>query len=119
MSSAPVRLSQVAPALLREAAERNARDIERAQDDEDAESRYRDLYNLASDPIYCVDAETFTIVDLNQTACDALGYTRDEVIGQPLRLVDDHVDDETLAAYIREMETTANIVLETHEQANA
>lgn len=45
----------------------------------ESEERYRALYNQIDDAIFIHDEESH-IVDVNQAACDRLGYSRDELL---------------------------------------
>jgi len=45
----------------------------------ESEERYRALYNQIDDAIFIHDQES-NILDVNQTACDRLGYSRDELL---------------------------------------
>ncbi|MCK5038924.1 MAG: PAS domain S-box protein [Thermoplasmata archaeon] len=45
---------------------------------EENKERYRNLFNMISDAIYLIDQETGSIMDVNDTACEMYGYTRDE-----------------------------------------
>jgi PAS domain S-box-containing protein len=47
-----------------------------------SKEKYRDLYDNAPDMNVFVDAKTATILDCNQTLVDALGYTKEEIIGR-------------------------------------
>ncbi len=51
---------------------------------EDSERKYRDLYDNAPDMFVSIDAETANIRECNDRLLKALGYQRDEVIGQPV-----------------------------------
>ena len=44
----------------------------------------QDLYDNAPDMFVSVDAKTAKILDCNQTLVNALGYTREEIIGRPI-----------------------------------
>ena len=44
----------------------------------------QDLYDNAPDMFVSVDAKTGKILDCNQTLANALGYTREEIIGRPI-----------------------------------
>ena len=47
-----------------------------------SEKKYQDLYDNAPDMFVSVDAKTATILDCNRTLVNALGYTKEEVIGR-------------------------------------
>ena len=55
------------------------RQIER----EEAEKKYRELYDSALDMFLSIDAKTGTIIDCNQTLLSITGYSREELIGHP------------------------------------
>ncbi|WP_406671325.1 ATP-binding protein [Methanolobus sp. ZRKC4] len=42
---------------------------------------FKNLINKSNDFIFIIDMEKISIVDVNETACQNLGYTREEVIG--------------------------------------
>ena len=50
----------------------------------DAEAQYHDLYEDAPDCFASVSAETARIVQCNRTFAEALGYSREEVLGRPV-----------------------------------
>ncbi|MCH8011170.1 MAG: PAS domain S-box protein [Candidatus Marinimicrobia bacterium] len=52
-----------------------------------SEAKYIDLYENAPDMFASVDAKTSTILRCNQTLVLALGYKKDEIIGQPVFFV--------------------------------
>ena len=61
----------------------------------ESEARYRHLYEHAPDMFVSVDAKTTRIVQCNQTLTAALGYNKNEIIGQEIAFVyhPDCVDD--------------------------
>ncbi|MCH8269128.1 MAG: PAS domain S-box protein [Acidobacteria bacterium] len=52
-----------------------------------SDTRYRDLYDNAPDMFVSVEASTTKILDCNDTLSKALGYSKEEMIGQPLVFV--------------------------------
>ncbi len=46
----------------------------------ESEMRYREIYNATSEAILLLDAETGTILDVNQTMLDMYGYTGEEAL---------------------------------------
>jgi PAS domain S-box-containing protein len=51
------------------------------------EEQYRAIFSQAGDGIDLVDAETLCFVEINEAACGMLGYTREELVGQPLHTI--------------------------------
>ena len=47
----------------------------------ESETRFRTFVDHAADALFIFDLEQGTIVDVNQQACESLGYTRQELIG--------------------------------------
>src|SRR5271165_1826207 len=63
-----------------------ARDItERKRADEElreSETRFRTFVDHAGDAFFVYDLEQRTVVDVNRSACESLGYTRQQLIGK-------------------------------------
>ncbi len=51
------------------------------------EARYRTLFNGATEGIALADAETGELLDFNQAFLDLTGYSRDELLGKPQRIL--------------------------------
>ena len=51
----------------------------------ESEARYRDLYDNAPDMYLSVSAETGEVLECNRTLCDLTGFSREEVVGRPVR----------------------------------
>lgn len=61
-----------------------------------SEKRYRRLLDNMVDPIYLLDSDQY-IVDVNNAACERLGYTRDEILGIHVTEINKSIDiDEWL-----------------------
>ena len=61
----------------------------RAEDELRAsEARYRTFVDFAADPFLLHRGEDGSILDVNQQACDSLGYTPEELIGMPISSFD-------------------------------
>jgi hypothetical protein len=58
----------------------------------ESETRFRTFVDHAGDALFVQDLEQGTIVDVNRTACESLGYTRQELIGNTAAAF--HVDSE-------------------------
>ncbi len=54
---------------------------------QESETKYKNLVETASDAIYMM-SENGTILDTNQTACDMLGRSKDEIVGSMIDSVD-------------------------------
>ncbi len=59
-----------------------------------SEARFRTFVDHATDGFFLVDVETGKFTDVNQQACESLGYTREELIGMRPSDVDTHIQDE-------------------------
>jgi PAS domain S-box-containing protein len=73
----------------------------------ESEQRYRTLFEKARDAFFLLD-EQHIVVDVNQQACDALGYSREELIGMRSSQFDAKLDErsiELVAARARAGET--------------
>jgi diguanylate cyclase (GGDEF)-like protein/PAS domain S-box-containing protein len=57
-----------------------ARDITVQETREEESRRFRAAMDISGDSIYLVDRDTMRIVDVNETACKATGYTRQELL---------------------------------------
>ena len=51
---------------------------------QESEAKYQDLYDYAPDMFASVDVATTRIIECNQTFCEVMGYTREEVIGRSI-----------------------------------
>ncbi|MCP4605550.1 MAG: PAS domain S-box protein [Proteobacteria bacterium] len=49
-----------------------------------SKAKYYDLYDSAPDMFVSVDVKTASIIECNQTLADALGYTKEEIIGRSI-----------------------------------
>ena len=57
-----------------------ARDISEVKKNEESLNLFRTLMDRSPDAIEVVDPETGRFIDVNETACQRLGYTRDEML---------------------------------------
>jgi PAS domain S-box-containing protein len=53
-----------------------------------AETRFRTFVDHATDAFFVLDVEKLAVLDVNRRACESLGYTREELIGQSVLLFD-------------------------------
>ncbi|QEL19937.1 PAS domain S-box protein [Limnoglobus roseus] len=70
-----------------------ARDVTERKRSEDAlrasESRFRNFVEQAADAFFLHDADG-TILDVNRRACESLGFTREELVGMRVDVIDPH-----------------------------
>ncbi|HEX2909090.1 MAG TPA: PAS domain S-box protein, partial [Phototrophicaceae bacterium] len=52
-----------------------------------AEHRFRTMFEHSPDAIFILDSATTLIEDCNEVACRMNGYTREELIGQPIKIL--------------------------------
>jgi len=57
---------------------------ERTKQLKDSEEQYQDLYDNAPDMFVSVDAKTAEILVCNQTVATKLGYSKEDIVGQPI-----------------------------------
>ena len=79
-----------------------ARDITARKKHEDQLRLFRTLLNQSTDAILVADPATARIVDVNDSACLNLGYTREELLA--LRVMDIEANLTDVAAYERTMQ---------------
>ena len=67
-----------------------------------SEERYRSLFDQSGDGILltAVDGDVPLVVDANDAALKAHGYSREEIVGQPLCLLNPAITRKTIEAYI-------------------
>jgi PAS domain S-box-containing protein len=79
----------------------------------DSETRFRTFVDHAADALFIFDLEQGTIVDVNQQACESLGYTRQELIGTTA--VDFHLDsDRAHIESVAKRAAAGETVIDTH-----
>ncbi len=57
------------------------------------EELYRAIFSSAGDGIGLIDVETARLIEVNESKCRMLGYAREELIGQPLALIQADMDE--------------------------
>jgi PAS domain S-box-containing protein len=60
---------------------------------EQASQQFRLAIDMASDAILLIDKETLRLIDVNETVCRMLGYTRDDLLNMPVCRITPHIDD--------------------------
>lgn len=81
----------------------------------ESEERFRSLVQHASDAFFLHDTEG-RIIDVNQQACDGLGYTREELLHMTVLDIEEDFDLEAAQKAWREMKITGPITLEGHHR---
>jgi two-component system sensor histidine kinase/response regulator len=76
------------------------------------EELYRAIVNQAGDGIDLVDAETLRFVEVNDAACRMLGYSREELVGQPLALIQGTLNPEELETNARAIQAQGGATFE-------
>jgi PAS domain S-box-containing protein len=66
-----------------------------------AEARFRAFVDHATDALFVCDAITEQVIDVNQEACQSLGFTRDELLGKRPSDIDPALRPE-VATWVRE-----------------
>ncbi len=91
----------------------NARDITQRKQSEQALTLFRALLDRSSDAIEVVDPETLCYLDVNQTACEALGYSRDEFLSLRVWDIDTGLDQPRIECVNRQLQAHGRASFET------
>ena len=91
-------------------------DITQRKQAEQSLSLFRKLIDGSNDAIEVVDPETFRFLDVNEKACQVLGYSREELLSRTAADVDDALDASTMARVRSELETTGSAIFETRHR---
>jgi PAS domain S-box-containing protein len=78
----------------------------------ESETRFRTLWDQATDAFFLID-EASTVADVNRQACEALGYTREELIGMRPRDFDAGLDDASIARVAERVAAGETVMFET------
>ncbi len=79
------------------------------------EARLRIFADHVTDGLFLQDAET-RVVDVNQRACESLGYTRDEMIGMRRADFDSEITDVEINAYAAQLATGETIAFDSRHR---
>ncbi len=80
----------------------------------DGETRFRTFIDHATDAFFMLDFEKVIIIDVNQPACDSLGYTREELIGKTPLAFDMNLDRATLKSIAERTAAGETVLFERH-----
>ena len=106
--------------LLNAIASQLSRIIERKQA-EDKLLLIRHLIDQSNDCIFVIDPKWGRLLDVNDTACNNLGYSRDELLDMTLKDIETIIpDDNTWQDYANQLENEGDLVKEgVHKRKNA
>lgn len=76
-----------------------------------SETRYRTIVENVNDAIYIHDLEG-NIVDVNDRACQMVGYERSELIGANLAMIDSPDDTQRTADRMKQLEADGSVLFE-------
>jgi PAS domain S-box-containing protein len=109
-----IKARQEIETSLRQArAELEERVHERTAELRESEQRFRTFVDHAADALFVLDLEQGTLLDVNREACESLGYTREELIGETTAAFDVDVDQATMES-ILERAAKGETVFDTH-----
>ncbi|HVB47393.1 MAG TPA: PAS domain S-box protein [Burkholderiales bacterium] len=91
----------------------NARDVTERKRSEQALKLFRELIDRSSDAIEVVDPETLRYLDVNEKACQDLGYSRDELLSMRVTDVNPTLDASAIEALETQLRTSGSTSLET------
>ena len=80
-----------------------------------SEARFRTFVDHATDGLFLHD-DDLTVIDVNRHACEALGYSRDEMIGMHPRQFDAGLDERTLADLAERVRAGETVTFETRHR---
>jgi len=79
----------------------------------ESETRFRTFVDHAADALFILDFEQGTVVDVNRSACESLGYTRQELIGMTPMAFDVNLGQPALESFA-ERTAAGETVIDTH-----
>jgi len=78
--------------------------------------RFRTLIDHSSDGVFIVDSETSAILDVNETACQLLGYTREELLSLSVPDINPAFSAEMWREFAATVRENGTEVIETEHQ---
>ncbi len=96
------------------------RDITKRKEDEAGLQMFRALLDHSYDAIEVLDAVTLQYIDINETACLAHGYTRDEFLSMNVRDIDPEITELQFKHLDEVLENKGSMIFEsTHRRKDA
>ncbi len=92
------------------------RDIAKRKKDEEELIMFRTLLDHSSEAIEVLDAATLRFIDVNETACRILGYTRDELLSMNVRDIDSQVSESQVKKILKILKNETSTVFESIHQ---
>lgn len=83
----------------------------------ESEEKYKALFRANADPVFFVNQDSGTIVDVNKAACDLYGYSRDSFLG--MNIVSVAADPQKTAEYIQQAVSFTPIDYHLHRNGRA
>jgi len=77
---------------------------------------FRTLLDNSNDAIEVVDPQTMRFIDVNETACSELGYTRDELLSMSVFDIDPRVTRESIAQAWEHLRKVGFLMIETEHR---
>ncbi len=87
-------------------------DITERRNAEESLRLFRKLIDQSNDAIEVVDPKTLRFLDVNDTCCHDLGYTRDELLSLKISDVDPNLNESMLARVQKEFDQTGSVIFE-------
>ena len=91
-------------------------DITERRQVQEALHLFRKLIDQSSDAIEVVDPETLRFLDVNESACRDLGYTRDELLSLKVSDIDPSVDESCRSRIANELAQSGSVTFESVHQ---
>jgi len=78
---------------------------------------FRNLIDQSNDSVFIIEPQWGRFVDVNDRACDSLGYKREELLDMSLKDIDESIpDDSSWAKHIKEIRRKGSMVLESRSK---
>ena len=112
IENGPAPFRQEERSLLNAVAVRLARTAERKKAAETLRL-FRSLIDRSNDSIFVIEPEWGRFLDVNDRACESLGYTREELLTMSFKNIDQSIlDDSAWQEYVRKLKRKKDLVLQ-------